>query len=684
MSIRRYNKDHQWEFKNNHAETPELVTPPPPLDALQFWTQHPTQNHLVDLKIFADGQDKSLGTSKWNGPFTGRPKLIRQLKPAIQAIFTGLSPATVRNYTKALRAWWRLMDSVESSAKEVDHSVMRVEDVSQLTWIHREHAYKAGIHGDMFTYFLRIANITLKARGGAELHWQTPAGNKPERHLPPEDQIAALRMGLKQSWEAVRRRWALIDRVQSDCFVPQTAEEADLLKQWLYFSEKQRTCGLAVPNSDQLRGGLLSQSFTGSTRLSLIKLRETVFPNVWDVDTAFHMCLANTGLNPAVLFALDARFEGLFLRDHPQDKSRYILVGPKTRAGGTEQVVTGLWKTPWGPGPIIRNWLERVDPLRKQLQSRLAVERDLYDQMCKDGDFHDELVEQLHLVQNLEQGSRSIWLYIGKHGNIDWLNENRSNRHSLDHKQTTYLKVLTSQINGKRIEQGCPPIGHITTSDFRDIFALYVWRQSGGNVLAVMRLLSHSRLRSTQCYVDNNILNAERNLQARIFLDRLFVELGQGRLDVTILAYLQQSGAMSPEVEKCLHDFRAMERSRLGIACQDPLHPPPNIQPDADGSLRCGIQRCLLCKQGLILPESFDGIAMRVEELEVIQRHVSVEAWLTSDLPQELSNGLDALKLFPTDDVQKAREHWAQAIACGAHRVPGVHLATNKLEVVWI
>ena len=46
-----------------------------------------------------------------------------------------------------------------------------------------------------------------------------------------------------------------------------------------------------------------------------------------------------------------------------------------------------------------------------------------------------------------------------------------------------------------------------------------------------------------------------------------------------------------------------------------------------------------------------------------------------------MHNGLDVLKLFPSDDVRKAREHWAKAIASGLHHIPGINLIDMEREI---
>ena len=245
-------------------------------------------------------------------------------------------------------------------------------------------------------------------------------------------------------------------------------------------------------------------------------------------------------------------------------------------------------------------------------------------------------------------------------------------------KQASFLAVLIDQVNRERAMRGAIPIPSVAQSDFRDIFATFLWRQSGGNLFVVMRLLNHAHLATTERYVDNTILNAERDQQARTFLDHLFAELGKGRVDIAILTHLQRHGAVTPEMEARLHEFRALQRSRIGVACKDPTNPPTEIQPKTEGRRLCTPQRCLLCKpHAVILPESLPGVAMRVEELEAIQRAVPVETWLGSDYQQELSNGLDVLRLFPADDVRNARAFWENAIGAGAHRIPGLSHTHN-------
>lgn len=684
MSIRHYEKDHL----KGHAGV-ELVALDSPIqpeheDPLKFWTEHPTENTLIDLTLFAVGEyerPRGATVKQWRGPFTGRPKLIRQMAPTIKEISFGYSDESVRSLYAAFRGWWRLLDAVENEAAARGQLMTRVEDVRQLQPMHSEFAHKIRMRQPKFNLFLTCANSILRNMSAPLLYWNARRDATPKRDLPPEDQTHALRIALKQAWEAVRREWGRIDRVRTLDFVPQTEEEAELLRHWRYFNEKQRACNKALPTSAELCDGITPSQFSEKTGMGISIMRAIAFPTRWDVDVAFHLCLANTGWNPAVLYSLNAEHKELFLRQHHKDDNRYLLIGTKAKAGGKEQPVSGLWKTRWGPGRIIQDWMERVEPLREQLKTEFAHERMLYAKMLQDGVSPDELSRQLKIIQNLEAGCRSVWLYVSAGREILWLEQRDSGGHRLNGKQASYLSVLIDQVNRERATRGAMPIPSVAQSDFRDIFATFLWRQSGGNLFLVMRLLNHAHLATTERYIDNTILNVERDQQARTFLDHLFVELGKGRVDIAILTHLQRHGAVTPEMEARLHEFRALQRSRIGVACQDPTHPPPEIQPKNEGRGLCAPQRCLLCKpHAVILPESLPGVAMRVEELEAIQRAVSVETWLGSDYQQELSNGFDVLRLFPADDVRNARALWANAIGAGAHRIPGLHHTSDQME----
>lgn len=683
MSLREIDKDHLSEHAALEVVEAQLLLPDHG-DTLKFWTEHPKENVLVDLTVFATGETAEQQDKRHAGPFTGRPKLIRQLAPAINAALAGASMMTARTSVASLKAWWRLLDAVELRAVQAGQRMSRVDDVCQLMDIHASYARgdagRKPISSAVFRTLKRFANATLKELGAPELHWVAPEDGDPERCLPSDHDCTELRMRLKQEWGAVLRLFSLMDRVRADGFQPGTQEEGHLLAHWRHIHEVQTRTKKALPSSEELRNVLLHEEFRTATGLQLTVMRLAAFPNRWQAETAFHCCLMVTGWNLATLYGLDVGEAHIWLRNHPRDPARYLLAGTKARAGDAEQPVEGLWKTRAGPGHIIRLWTERTAPLREQLQAELAMEREKYRQMVQDRASSDDLTLQMKVVLDLEDGCRTVWLFAGEKSRIGWLKSRGQGAFWVAEKQVPFLTAFLAQFNQERTALQKSAIPHCTPGDFRDMFALYVWRISGGNLFSLMRALNHARARTTQRYADNNLLNAERNDATRRFVNNLFsLLMKHGGFDLTLLTHLQRHGPVPEDAAQRLSDYRDLVRSRIQVGCKDPFHPPPELQPPGTARV-CRPQRCLLCKaHAVILPDSFDGVAMRVEELEYTKFVLPVAEW-SDKLDEELANGLDVLTIFPVEKVDEARGRWQHAIASGRHEIPGIRPPRNLME----
>jgi hypothetical protein len=350
----------------------------------------------------------------------------------------------------------------------------------------------------------------------------------------------------------------------------------------------------------------------------------------------------------------------------------YTLVGEKERAGGKEQFVVGMWKTRDGAGYLIKAYLTRVEPLRDALKAQLTEALQRYQEMQDAGLDTDVVSAQFAKIQLLKQGVRSVWLFLGATNEIDWLNQNQVCS-SIGGKRATYLDKLRHQLNLKRAAQNETLIPNVLLKDFRVWFADYAYRSHFGSILAVQKTLSHSQLRTSVGYVNTNILNQEASDSARRFLDILICELDKGRVDLTILAHLHRHGPLTPEQERQLMELRALPKSRQGVGCKDPNHPPAHLQ--ATPGTACDVQRCLLCvEHAVLLPESLDGLAMREAELRALQGLLAATVWVTERYDIELKNHQHALRRYDLNLIMPARKKWAGAIACGQHIVPGIPL----------
>lgn len=715
MSIKNKNKDNL----KDHGGV-ELVAPavaPTSDDPLRFWSGHPTEDYLVDLHEFADGASitgNPYGGGAWAGAFSARAELIAELAPAFQARLTLATYRTCTSYLVAIRKFWRACDELESTVTPDGRSVDRLSSVRGLTHLHEAFMHQAKFDRSKFGIVRNLLNDTRLLLRLPGVLWTTPKNGEPNRQLIPDAHAKALKIGIKRDWEQVRKTWECHDAIQrgeepdtlneyekqDKAIVQEYAEQnAMLRKNWTHFERIQQTSGKVHPTTKELheRTAPSSQRKRG---LHVSQMRAIAFPTTEEAHIAFHCALIRSGWNPSTLISgIDATLTSSTFQ-HPKDAKQTVLSveekegdepdtaedleeltmqGSKRRAGGRLQFCMGLKKDPDSPPNIVAAYLERTKELRAQLHQDVKMAYVEYERL-KAQDAPQEAIErQFKRLQTLQQGTRNVWLYVDYQGGINWLDglEWKASTFALGQKNKgTYIEQVTSQLNAKRKTRGEDPIAVVTPTDFRDIYARWVYIQTGGNIVAVMIALGHASLQSTDHYTDNNIFSAENDEAVRKFMTHLFDELAVGRLDLTILAQLVRHGPMTDEMLARLTEYRSLTRSRVKVACADVKNPPINVDPDHVEGKRCGTHRCLKeCPQARFLPESLDGVAMRVEELIVISDNMSIDAWINGGFDKELEGGEYLLaELYAPEEVEKARTYWREKIFAGKHVVPGVGL----------
>jgi hypothetical protein len=657
----------------------ESAAPQPPIeDPLRFYTSHQTKACAVDLIVFKEGQQTRPNRGGiWAGPFAGRPELIAQLAPAIRDQLSPLAEKSVGLYLVSLRAWWRLFDAVEASAAGAMRSLT---SVAQLSDVHRQFALDQGMRRTEFGLFLLLANTTRTALGLKPLYWQAPEDKAANRHLPPQWQTDAVRRELKHRWFSVIDRWSLADElrrgrvplVDRDTAPEVYAEQERLLRNYERFDAVVAATSNLRPQLDSLTDGGTYQSFY-KQGFNIGDMLRGSYPDGDDVRAAFHLCLATTGWNPAVLLSLDVT--QVFIEQHPKDPGRYILRGVKARAGSTEQLNEGLFKSQGSAGVVIQTLMARTTVLRDSLRADLQLHKTELMQMTSSAAHSLADIEALRSrITALEQGLRSPWLFLssGKAG-TQWLTDNNFAKGSErgGGGYSTYLGDLVTAVNVRQ-----PPerqLARLKPSDLRDAYAAYVYHASGGSVLSVMKALGHREVRSTQGYLHNTLLKEEHRKLFGIFSDALWTEMEtHGRVDPTILAMRSRSGDVSSEQRERLHSYRTLMLSRLGVGCIDPKNPPRHIDPNfkADGKAMCHVQRCTLClENAVLLPESLPGLCRRLAELRFLRSQMSVAAFQESSFLEELDNTELALLAFDAEESRGLVEQWEGRIASGAHRV---------------
>ena len=652
------------------------TTLPHESEALIFYTTHKSKPRIVDLNVFKTGQNTSSNNGSRAGPFSGRPELIAQLKPAIIDRAMLLADKSVEQILYSLRAWWRIFDSVEAMTAG---TAPPITSVSQIPDLHRQVALDRGMGQLEFSNFLQLANTTRNALGLKPLYWQSLSLKSVNRHLPSKWQTDIIRQKLKRHWFSVLDRWSLADDLREQCNPlvehdsdPETHKEQQrLLRNYNLFDSVVEKTGNQRPSRSDLLQGLSVQNFYDQG-FNYSDMLCGSYPDSFDIRVAFHLCLATTGWNPAVLLSLDVTTS--IIEKHPKDPGRYILRGTKARAGGTEQLSEGLLKSQGSAGFIIQTLIDRTKSLRESLINDLhAYKASLAEIKSTSHTAADLELMRIHIT-SLEQGTKSPWIFVKKNGDdILWLtDENYSvGANVKDIGFLTFIGKFIASLNLNRPKDKQLPL--LRASDFRDAYAANQYHASGGSILYVMKALGHRSIRSTQGYLNNNLLNDEHQKLFGTFSEALWSEITvHQRIDPTIIAQRSRYGSITSEQRKRLQDYRTLMRSRVGVACTDPANPPRHIAPDfiADGKAMCHVQRCTLClENAVLLPDSLPGLCKRLAELRYLRSKMSVMAFQESSFLEEMGNTELALNAFDAQESMQLLEEWEKRINSGIHRV---------------
>ncbi|MFL9908297.1 hypothetical protein [Paraburkholderia sp. RL17-337-BIB-A] len=664
MSIRANTntKDRKKKGSNRNVANADIVVPTE-RNALQFWTAHPDKPCFVDLTSFEIGKFSKNGSGV--GSYTGRPGLIEELAPAIVDHLSPLAAKSVDQHLNAIRAWWRLFDAVEGKAPDLP----KLTSVSQLTELHRQRAYDQGMDRLIFGNFLIVVNKTRAALGLKPLYWQRPRPRTPTRHLPPQWQTDLVRHKLKHAWLATVDRWdtaeaLLVKRkplVSKMDDAAMYAEQSRLLKSYRRLETTIKRTGDARPTVEALFGKNSKDDFYDEFKQG--EMLRSRYPDSQDIRVAFHLCLAITGWNPATLIDLDVDDE--FVEPHPKDPSRYILRARKDRARGKEQVYEGLIKTRFGPGFILRRLIAQTAPLRKKLKSTL--DELLLEQQHAHEPTKESRIALEKRIDTLKKSIRSPWLYFTGSGNEDGI----TSLADVSYARHDFLEKFIAEVNQHQAPDRQVEVFKAT--DFRDAYAARVYHASGGSILAVMKALNHSRLSSTQDYLNNTLLREEHRVLYSTFSNSLWHDIRVNRrVDPTVLAAWSRHGAVSPQNEERLALYRKLLRSRIGTGCKDPHNPPKHIAPNfvADGKKMCSVHRCMLClEKAVLFPDSLQGLCKRLAELRYLRANMSVISFSQSSFGEEMENIELALLGFDPWLANETVRDWERKIAEGSHRV---------------
>jgi hypothetical protein len=690
-------------------------------DPLVFWTIHLNKPYLVDLREFAVGTLEQGGAEVRFGP---RRALIEQIAPAFRVKHAMSAPRTIETLKTGLRKWWRLFDAIESEeAKKLPDGAMakRLTSVLDLGALHGSRAVQSGMSINNFHSFVALADLTRRALGlQRPLHWPAPAKRKRQLAVVlPRDDIKALYHGMKADWHGALDRWSLTkaliagqsrtdcpsdeagDSPTADgCTAIQSEDASVLLTGLRLWHQAVHRLG----HVDLVRQDLVDSAGTSAVplkALNISEVAEAMYPNAYDIRSAFHLCMAVGGLNAAVLTDLQldlpedlglpqAIFGGVandqerqqwvlqhcpFLILSPID-GEYYIEGWKDRAKSWVSR-TYKWKQHLTPGPILVELIIRTWPLRVVINGWLTAANLELTSAVERGASPDEVNALQSKVFELMRGVRSVWLYRSMQG-ITWLEGNTY--HTVAPKQS-YIQWVTHRLNERRRARQEPEIAPMEPRRFRDAYAAWALEYSGSDVLAVMVALDHKHLESTDGYLENTAVRARIVKKQKLFAKALFGSLVSGKVDPTMLAMETRFAGKGLEERTRmairLVEYREAVKSRYGVGCRDPHHPSPLVDPafNADGTNTCTAHRCTLCPENAIItPDAYPGLMLRQAELEIREENMPMASFVLSTYDAELQKvrtSLAPLRAADPERVTTTVESLKREMRAGERRVPG-------------
>jgi hypothetical protein len=630
--------------------------------------------------FWGGGNDEIAGPGKrgWKGAFRGRPALAEALWPAICDALIGRKPAQFVGSATALRAFFRFLEKYEGLGFA---PVDRLEDVTiamSVLWLTPiDSAWEPMRDRKAYEAVGNLLRTARRQRFDQETVWDWhpyPAADITySKDLPTETQTREAFHLLKREVRATFARWARADALaivgRNLLEIPRRANfegafsfeptEADAHATYRALIERtgdplptvydlRRVLGLDETRTDMPKWW--PRHGTGHPRegksMTIRDLQDGLYPSIDDVDCLAVLFTARSGWNPSTVSDLDISNPSWARPHGDMNAGLYLIESWKERSKAWQWTLSQA-KTSTGAYAIVSTLLQRGAPLRE------LVERDA--SRC------DKPAIAL----------RSPWVAAssGTQGQV-------MVRHSdAQGEQSGYWKALVRRHNAST-----PPQKHIpetmTPSDWRDLYANYVFLDSRYSWVMVQWALGHKHMASTRHYLRNLLWRrySEKKLAEVVTLTLEGIE-AHGRFDVVVIRakvefdYVPTVADLA-RVEKHREVMHERELTYTGYRCTNRFHPPKEIDPGnpSDGTKACRRgDRCPGCP----LAQAIDSLHMskRVAELRWLRREVSATLWAESQYASDL-DGLEAdLTQWPADEVAAQIAHWDAEIQNGRHHV---------------
>ncbi|MFM2044145.1 MAG: hypothetical protein RLY86_2721 [Pseudomonadota bacterium] len=193
------------------------------------------------------------------------------------------------------------------------------------------------------------------------------------------------------------------------------------------------------------------------------------------------------------------------------------------------------------------------------------------------------------------------------------------------------IEALPQNFPGR--EKRAAAIDALTWSDIRDAFATFIFDNSGQNPFILQRALSHGDPRSQRAYLRQKRQLRDRFDRFRTLMESALREVQDGRsVDPTVL-YLSNNYLDFSDADR---DKLKHYRTRMGMGCAAPMEPEDFLAPRHPTGAICAVQRCILCRHGIVFAGAFEGLADRYADLLWLREGTPPQRWLTSTFWWEL------------------------------------------------
>jgi hypothetical protein len=217
-------------------------------------------------------------------------------------------------------------------------------------------------------------------------------------------------------------------------------------------------------------------------------------------------------------------------------------------------------------------------------------------------------------------------------------------------------------------------ISRMTSSEFRDLAAAAIYKDSQYSSWVTLILLGHKDLATSRRYGFRRASYVESFSLLSGVVEDIFGQIAVKRkFDIT----LTRAKLAGMDISKAdINRLESARRNRTadGSGCSNPYNPPIDIDPGnrRDGCDICVQQhRCAAsgCPNAFVFSDSLKGLSRRVAELEHVQLSVGAVRFDASSDARDLRTLRLILRQWPEDDVEAEIRHWRNAITDGTHKI---------------